>query len=233
MKLELWQEAFRSVEDVHGLLVLSPNGLNALKDAVSTGGNNVSVPVAAADGNKERDGAKDGKAEGKVDGKSEGTTTAKEKKGTAKALVQSSQSMLASYYLQLARIFITGQNTLFHATALSRYFGIVHNSSSTSSTLSEKGEEEIKELAGLVLLSALAVPISHETSGSPVDVNESDIAFTDSITERDGKEVKGRNGRLVALLGLARMPSRRGLLRDAVCVTRYSLILFYVNDTFS
>lgn len=53
-------------------------------------------------------------------------------------------------------------------------------------------------LAGLVLLSALAVPIGAEQREA----------------EEDGG--KGRNSRLTALLGLTKMPTRQGLLKDAL-----------------
>lgn len=54
-------------------------------------------------------------------------------------------------------------------------------------------------MAGLVLISALAVPVAPES-------------------DDDVEEGKGKNGRLTALLGLAKMPTRVGLLSEAVSV---------------
>ncbi|EJD40818.1 hypothetical protein AURDEDRAFT_115692 [Auricularia subglabra TFB-10046 SS5] len=128
-ELELWQEAFRSVEDIHNLLTLA-------------------------------------------------------KKSPRPA-------MMANYYEKLARIFLTSGNLLFHAAAWARYFVIVRNTGG-------KTEEEMSALAGLVLLSALAVPIGAE----------------DREAEEDAG--KGRNSRLTSLLGLNKMPTRAGLLKDAL-----------------
>lgn len=130
-ELELWQEAFRSVEDIHNLLTLA-------------------------------------------------------KKAPRPA-------MMANYYEKLARIFLTSGNLLFHAAAWARYYSIVR-------AVGNKSEEEMGALAGLVLLSALAVPIGAE----------------DREAEEDNG--KGRNARLTALLGLTKMPTRAGLLKDAVSI---------------
>ncbi|KAH6905115.1 translation initiation factor eIF3a [Coprinopsis sp. MPI-PUGE-AT-0042] len=127
VELELWQEAFRSVEDVHNLLTLA-------------------------------------------------------KKAPRPA-------MMANYYEKLTKIFLMSGNALFHAAAWGRYYGIV-------SSIGGKSEEEMSRLAGQVLVSALAVPV-----GIPADSSE---------------ELKGKNARLTALLGLTRMPSRSGLLQDAL-----------------
>jgi translation initiation factor 3 subunit A len=128
VELELWQEAFRSVEDIHNLLTMA-------------------------------------------------------KKAPRPA-------MMANYYEKLTRIFLTSGNALFHAAAWSRYYAIVRTSGG-------KSEEELSKLAGLVLISALAVPVAPE--------------FEDQVGEG-----KGRNGRLTALLGLSKMPTRVGLLNEAV-----------------
>lgn len=129
VELELWQEAFRSVEDVHNLLTLA-------------------------------------------------------KKAPRPA-------MMANYYEKLTKIFLMSGNALYHAAAWSRYYGIV-------TSIGGKSEEEMSRLAGQVLVSALAVPVGSHTE----DV--------------DG--LKGKNMRLTALLGLSRMPTRSGLLKDAVCL---------------
>lgn len=99
--------------------------------------------------------------------------------------------MMANYYEQLSKIFLMSGAALFHAAAWGRYYSIVRLSGS-------KSEEDVSKLAGLVLVSALAVPIG---SDAPADVPE---------------ETKGRNARLTSLLGLSKMPTRSGLLKEAV-----------------
>ena len=127
VELELWQEAFRSVEDVHNLL-------NMAKKAPRP-------------------------------------------------------TMMANYYEKLTKIFLMSGNALYHAAAWSRYYAIVLS-------IGGKSEEELGRLAGQVLVSALAVPVGLHTE--------------------EPDELKGKNARLTALLGLTRMPSRSGLLKDAV-----------------
>ncbi|KAF9440497.1 hypothetical protein P691DRAFT_767682 [Macrolepiota fuliginosa MF-IS2] len=127
VELELWQEAFRSVEDVHNLLTMA-------------------------------------------------------KKAPRPA-------MMANYYEKLTKIFLMSGNALYHAAAWGRYYAIVTN-------IGGKTEEEMSRLAGQVLVSALAVPVGLQT-------------------EEPG-ELKGKNARLTALLGLTRMPTRAGLLKDAL-----------------
>ena len=95
--------------------------------------------------------------------------------------------MMANYYEKLTRIFLMSGNALYHAAAWGRYYSIV-------SSIGGKSEEEMSRLAGQVLVSALAVPVGlHEV-----------------------EEVKGKNARLTALLGFSKMPTRAGLLKDAV-----------------
>ena len=128
VELELWQEAFRSVEDVHNLLTMA-------------------------------------------------------KKAPRPA-------MMANYYEKLTKIFLMSGNALFHAAAWGRYYAVV-------TAIGGKSEEEMCRLAGQVLVSALAVPVGIHT-------------------EEGVEETKGKNARLSALLGLTRMPTRSGLLREAV-----------------
>ena len=130
MELELWQEAFRSVEDVHNLLTMA-------------------------------------------------------KKAPRPA-------MMANYYEKLTRIFLMSGNALYHAAAWGRYYSVF-------TSLAGKSDEEVRRLAGQVLVSALAVPVGIKS----VDTNE------------DGK---GKNQRLTALLGLSKTPTRSGLLKDAVSI---------------
>ena len=129
VELELWQEAFRSVEDVHNLLTMA-------------------------------------------------------KKAPRPA-------MMANYYEKLTRIFLMSGNALYHAASWGRYYSIV-------TAMGGKSDEELRRLAGQVLVSALAVPVG---SKAP-----------DGATE----DSKGKNTRLTALLGLSKTPSRAGLLKDAV-----------------
>lgn len=127
VELELWQEAFRSVEDIHNLLTLA-------------------------------------------------------KKAPRPA-------MMANYYEKLTRIFLTSGNALYHAAAWSRYYSVARATGG-------KTEEELAQLAGLVLVSALAIPVS--------------------LIDGEDEEVKGKSARLTALLGLSKPPTRSGLLREAV-----------------
>ncbi|KAH9931745.1 hypothetical protein B0H21DRAFT_825981 [Amylocystis lapponica] len=129
VELELWQEAFRSVEDVHNLLTMA-------------------------------------------------------KKAPRPA-------MMANYYEKLTRIFLMSGNALYHAAAWGRYYTIV-------TAIGGKSEEELSRLAGQVLVSALAVPVGTQ--------NEESVA----------EEGKGKNGRLTALLGLSKTPTRAGLIKDAL-----------------
>ncbi|KAF8811362.1 hypothetical protein BYT27DRAFT_7134375 [Phlegmacium glaucopus] len=127
VELELWQEAFRSVEDVHNLLTMA-------------------------------------------------------KKAPRPA-------MMANYYEKLTKIFLMSGNALYHAAAWSRYYSIV-------TSIGGKSEEDLGRLAAQVLVSALAVPVGLHTE--------------------EPDELKGKNARLTALLGLTRMPTRSGLLKDAL-----------------
>ncbi|KJA16787.1 hypothetical protein HYPSUDRAFT_147298 [Hypholoma sublateritium FD-334 SS-4] len=127
VELELWQEAFRSVEDVHNLLTMA-------------------------------------------------------KKAPRPA-------MMANYYEKLTKIFLMSGNALYHAAAWSRYYAVV-------TSIGGKSDEELGRLAAQVLVSALAVPVGLHTE--------------------EPDELKGKNARLTALLGLSRMPTRSGLLKDAL-----------------
>jgi translation initiation factor 3 subunit A len=97
--------------------------------------------------------------------------------------------MMANYYEKLTKIFLMSGNALYHAAAWSKYY-------STVTSIGGKSEEDLGRLAAQVLVSALAVPVGLQ------------------IEEPD--ELKGKNARLTALLGLTRMPTRSGLLKDAV-----------------
>ncbi|KAG5641381.1 hypothetical protein DXG03_005363 [Asterophora parasitica] len=127
VELELWQEAFRSVEDVHNLLTMA-------------------------------------------------------KKAPRPA-------MMANYYEKLTKIFLMSGNALYHAAAWGRYYAIVTG-------IGGKSDEELGKLAGQALVSALAVPVG--------------------LHNEEQDELKGKNARLTALLGLTKIPTRAGLLKDAL-----------------
>ncbi|KAK6841657.1 hypothetical protein PG987_002517 [Apiospora arundinis] len=135
VELELWQEAFRSVEDIHTLLNLS--------------------------------------------------------KRPAKNI------MMANYYEKLTRIFLVGENYLFHAAAWSRYYNLLRQSSMLVAT------GQSKKLLPFVLLSALSIPVisTSRSRGAMVDFDEAR---------------KNKNSRLTHLLGMSSAPTRAVLFRDAL-----------------
>lgn len=108
--------------------------------------------------------------------------------------------MMANYYEKLTKIFLMSGNALYHAAAWSRYY-------STVISIGGKSEEDLGKLAAQVLVSALAVPVGLHT---------------------EPDELKGKNARLTALLGLTRMPTRSGLLKDAVSF--YRLIVHFFSN---
>ncbi|TVY44140.1 Eukaryotic translation initiation factor 3 subunit A [Lachnellula subtilissima] len=148
VELELWQEAFRSVEDIHTLLNLSKRPPKNV--------------------------------------------------------------MMANYYEKLTRIFLVGENYLFHAAAWSRYYNLLRQSASmVASGQSKKAdnpatsEADLSKAASFVLLSALAIPVisTSRSRGALVDIDEAK---------------KNKNSRLTHLLGMAQAPTRAVLFRDAM-----------------
>jgi translation initiation factor 3 subunit A len=148
VELELWQEAFRSVEDIHTLLNLSKRPPKNI--------------------------------------------------------------MMANYYEKLTRIFLVGENYLFHAAAWSRYYNLLRQSASmVASGQSKKAdnpatsEADLSKAASFVLLSALAIPVisTSRSRGALVDIDEAK---------------KNKNSRLTHLLGMAQGPTRAVLFRDAM-----------------
>ncbi|KAG0652199.1 Eukaryotic translation initiation factor 3 subunit A [Hyphodiscus hymeniophilus] len=148
VELELWQEAFRSVEDIHTLLNLSKRPPKNI--------------------------------------------------------------MMANYYEKLTRIFLVGENYLFHAAAWSRYYNLLRQSASiVASGQSKKGdnpatsEADLSKAASFVLLSALAIPVisTSRSRGALVDIDEAK---------------KNKNSRLTHLLGMAQAPTRAVLFKDAM-----------------
>jgi translation initiation factor 3 subunit A len=148
VELELWQEAFRSVEDIHTLLNLSKRPPKNI--------------------------------------------------------------MMANYYEKLTRIFLVGENYLFHAAAWSRYYNLLRQAASmVASGQSKKAdnpatsEADLSKAASFVLLSALAIPVisTSRFRGALVDIDEAK---------------KNKNSRLTHLLGMAQAPTRAVLFKDAM-----------------
>ncbi|KAI1113230.1 hypothetical protein F5Y14DRAFT_228265 [Nemania sp. NC0429] len=148
VELELWQEAFRSVEDIHTLLNLSKRPPKNV--------------------------------------------------------------MMANYYEKLTRIFLVGENYLFHAAAWSRYYNLLRQSAAlVASGQGKKAdnpsatEADLQKAASFVLLSALSIPVISTTRsrGAMVDFDEAR---------------KNKNSRLTHLLGMSAAPTRAVLFRDAL-----------------
>ncbi|POV97009.1 hypothetical protein PSTT_15317 [Puccinia striiformis] len=142
VKLELWQESFRTAEDINGLIGLSKK-----------------VPK---------------------------------------------NHVMSAFYEKMIKVFGVGENHLFHAAAYNKYFTIQSN-------IVADQPDKLKKLSGLVLLSALAVPVV----GSNASANESPKKMRDS--EEDSNSLnKTKLGRLASLLGLTSLPTRANLLKDAL-----------------
>lgn len=147
VELELWQEAFRSVEDIHTLLNLSKRPPKNI--------------------------------------------------------------MMANYYEKLTRIFLVGENYLFHAAAWSRYYTLLRQSSAIVASGQGKkadnppaSDADLQKAASFVLLSALAIPVisTSRSRGAMVDFDEAR---------------KNKNSRLTHLLGMGQAPTRSRLFKDA------------------
>ncbi|KAF2771061.1 hypothetical protein EJ03DRAFT_325857 [Teratosphaeria nubilosa] len=148
VELELWQEAFKSVEDIHTLLSLS--------------------------------------------------------KRTPK------NSMMATYFERLTRIFLVSENYLFHAAAWSRYYNLLNISArSVAAGASKKdnpnniSDADLSKAATFVLLSALSIPV--------ISTSRSRGALIDVDAARSNK-----NARLTSLLGMNTAPTRAILFKDAL-----------------
>jgi translation initiation factor 3 subunit A len=103
--------------------------------------------------------------------------------------------MVASYYENLARTFMVGENYLFHAAAWNKYYETVQKNKNLT-------HEELEKIASLVLISALAVPLGIEKS-------QSDNPFLYQVD-------KGRDKRFISLLRAEKLPTREQLVREAV-----------------
>ncbi|KAL2271765.1 hypothetical protein VTJ83DRAFT_1136 [Remersonia thermophila] len=148
VELELWQEAFRSVEDIHTLLSLSKRPPKNI--------------------------------------------------------------MMANYYEKLTRIFLVGENYLFHAAAWARYYNLLRQSAALVAAGHGKksdnppaSEADLQRAATFVVLSALSIPVisTSRSRGAMVDFDEAR---------------KNKNSRLTHLLGMSQAPTRAGLFRDVL-----------------
>ncbi|KAK4574423.1 eukaryotic translation initiation factor 3 subunit A [Recurvomyces mirabilis] len=144
--LELWQEAFKSVEDIHTLLSLSKR--------------------------------------------------------------QPKNSMMATYFERLTRIFLVSENYLFHAAAWSRYYNLLNMSARAVGAGAPKKDNptnitdaDLSRSATYVLLSALAIPV--------ISTTRSRGALIDADAARNNK-----NARLTNLLGMNSAPTRAILFKD-------------------
>lgn len=165
VELELWQEAFRSVEDIHTLLSLSKRPPKNI--------------------------------------------------------------MMANYYEKLTRIFLVGENYLFHAAAWSRYYSLLRQSSvMVASGQSKKADNppvsdaDLQKAASFVLLSALAIPVISTTRsrGAMVDFDEAR---------------KNKNSRLTHLLGMTQAPTRSRLFRDALSKSLLQRVRPEIRDLYN
>jgi len=148
VELELWQEAFKSVEDIHTLLSLSKR--------------------------------------------------------------QPKNSMMATYFERLTRIFLVSENYLFHAAAWSRYYNLLNISARAVAAGASKkdnptnvNDADLSKAATFVLLSALSIPV--------ISTSRSRGALIDVDAARNTK-----NTRLTNLLGMNTAPTRAILFKDAL-----------------
>lgn len=104
-------------------------------------------------------------------------------------------TMMVSYYEKLTKVFKAegGYMAVFHAAAWARYGLFQEKALKVAANGVLAGQEpELAKLAGFALLSALAVPV---------------------VEDGDGKR---HAGKLVTLLNLQKMPTRAGLIKEAI-----------------
>uniref|UniRef100_A0A8H7TM79 PCI domain-containing protein n=1 Tax=Bionectria ochroleuca TaxID=29856 RepID=A0A8H7TM79_BIOOC len=118
--------------------------------------------------------------------------------------------MMANYYEKLTRIFLVGENYLFHAAAWSRYYTLLRQSAALVAAGQGKkadnppaSDADLQKAASFVLLSALAIPVisTSRSRGAMVDFDEAR---------------KNKNSRLTHLLGMNQAPTRSRLFKDAL-----------------
>ncbi|KAJ4481235.1 hypothetical protein J3R30DRAFT_2423607 [Lentinula aciculospora] len=154
VELELWQEAFRSIEDIHNLLTMA----GSMPQVVGIGNAIVGTVLTATTTTTAAVSANTAGVSGTT-----GTTTTNTISGsvsTSSSLTIKS-TMMANYYEKLSRVFLMSGNALYHAAAWARYYNLV-----TYAGAKTVGTGESKEvLAGKVIVSALAVPVSKGANG--------------------------------------------------------------------
>ncbi|KAL2916805.1 eukaryotic translation initiation factor 3 subunit A [Polyrhizophydium stewartii] len=118
--------------------------------------------------------------------------------------------MMANYYEKLARIFMVGENYLFHAAALNKYYSIMRQNKNLS-------REEHERIATSVLISALSIPIiSSAGVRSSYEVDENKI----------------RAQRLTTLLRVSQPPTRESLLKEALGKNVFPMVRAEVKDLY-
>lgn len=108
-------------------------------------------------------------------------------------------SVMASFYEKLVKVFAVGQNFLFHAAAYSKLWTL---QAATPGAAGTEGDR----IAGLVLLSALSVPITAGDEGK----------FRKNRNAGDERDYTRGRMTLMGLLDLPTAPSRETLLTQAV-----------------
>ena len=113
--------------------------------------------------------------------------------------------MMANYYKTLSKILMVGENYLFHAAAYSTFFSIRRQDKNLS-------EEDHSNMATLVLMSALSIPIIN--------------------TRADTDENKHRYLRLTSLLRASGIPTRESLLAEALRKNVYAHVRPEVKELY-
>ncbi|KAJ3848833.1 hypothetical protein EV368DRAFT_48519 [Lentinula lateritia] len=155
VELELWQEAFRSIEDIHNLLTMANSmpqivqPLNTIAGAAASTAPSLVGTTAAGAGGAVTANAASGVGSGAGSGLTSSSLTIK-------------STMMANYYEKLSRVFLMSGNALYHAAAWAKYYNLV-----TYAGAKAVGTGESKEvLAGKVIVSALAVPVGSGATSS-------------------------------------------------------------------
>ncbi|KAI8364992.1 hypothetical protein EDC96DRAFT_481685 [Choanephora cucurbitarum] len=122
--------------------------------------------------------------------------------------------MMANYYEKLTKIFMVSDDYLFHSAAWNRFATIERNINKNMT------EAEHSQMASIVLLSALAIPIITTTKTRP------------GYVEADEYRVQKLN-RLSMLMGLTSHPTRTGLLKEALNKNILSRVRPEIRDLYN